>query len=232
METKQTNDLGFKSKRLNEIKHNSNIENIIAEEELKNVFVTYYGICIDNVDYYNIFNSKNNDDLFIKSGIISEEKIKDILNLLYLEDEEVKRCLEVLKTSEFFKKVENGYILNENKFKRHQNILKEIFIFNGYINGIQFSGIVKQLNSSFSISLKDCLLCLYIAKFGNYLIKKDNKYYLDNNKITNKEIELMNRIVNIKRRKKGLIILNLLKEKLEELKNKKIDNNSKQMVLK
>lgn len=226
METIKIRDLGFKE--LNEIKYNS----ITEEELLKIVFISYYGICIDNVDYFDIFNSKNNDELFKMTGIISEEKIKDILNLLYLEDEEVKKCLEVLDSNESFKKVENGYILNENKLKRNQNILKEIFIFNGYTDGVQFLDIVKQLNSSFSISLKDCLLCLYIAKFGNYLIKKDNKYYLDNNKITNKEIELMNRIVNIKRRKKGLIILNLLKEKLEELKNKKIDNNSKQMVLK
>lgn len=223
METIKIRDLGFKNKIAeNKIKHNSNV--LTEEEILKIVFISYYGICIDNIDYFNIFNPSldetNSKDgiLFKTTGIITEEKMNEILYLLYLEDEEIKKCLEVLKTSELFIKNEIGYILNADKFEKEKKILKEIFIFNGYIDGVAFSGILKQLKLSFSISLEETLICLYIAKFSDYLTKKDDKYYLDNSKLSIEQLQIMKRIVNNKKRQKLINMLSLLKERLNEFK--------------
>jgi len=182
------------------------------EELIAVIFLNYYDLCIDQKVVNDQTLKLLDIEIFKQNGSISEENIRDFLYLISDEED----YLYDIEQSDYFIKQDNNYILNTEKFEKENEILKEIFIYNGYINGVSLQTILKQLNSFKKLSLNERLLYGYIIQFGKVLNKIDDKYFIDLNILTNEELNMMNELYNKRNRNKILSILYSLKEKLNE----------------
>jgi len=214
------------------MKNRNNLEQLMYIESMKCatkeenltalIFLNYYDLCVEQHIVNDQILKYLDIEMFKRNGFITEENIRDFLYLI--SDE--KEYLYDIEKSDYFTKQDNGYILNTEKFIKENKILKEIFIFNGYIDGVSLSTILKQLNSFKKLTLNERLLYSYIIDFGHLLSKKEDEYFIDSNLLTNKEINIMNEIYNKRNKNKILNILYSLKDKFStEEKVKIIKNN-------